>query len=268
MLGDILKDVQVCVPYKLLKEKYLPVVLEKRLNPEIGIDGEALDSDSYKDFLQVASLLRSKGLAITLHAPFHDLAPGAVDKKILETTRQRLSQAWDLIPLFEPLSVVVHTGYDRKRYEERDAWLATALETWTPLVKALEGTKTALAFENVYEKTPIMLKRLLTGLHTEGAGFCFDVGHMNVFSSTDMETWLKELGPFLKQLHLHDNMGDRDDHLALGAGEIPFDALFQAMKKRDLKPILTLEAHKEEWIWKSLEFLSRSESFRRMVSGR
>ena len=264
----ILTAVQICIPFRLLKEKYLPLVLEKRINPEIGIDGNVMDTHSRRAFSEMASLLRHEGLSITLHGPFYDLAPGAMDKKILKATRERLRQAFDLIPLFEPASVVCHTGYDSKRYDEdKDLWLETAMETWAPLAGDLQGTKTTLMLENVYERTPAMLLRLIKGLNTKKVGFCFDTGHMNAFSETNLKGWLDHLGPFVKELHIHDNHGIRDDHLAIGAGNIDFDTLFRYVGENRLNPIITLEAHKEKWIWQSLEALSRSEPFCRIATG-
>lgn len=266
MFEKIIRSIQLCIPFRLLKEKYLPVVLENRINPEIGIDGEVIDTYSKKDFLEMVSILRQEGLLITLHGPFYDLVPGGMDKKMLKATRERLKQAFDLIPVFEPLSIVCHTGYQRKRYHEVEKkWLDTALETWAPLVQYLHGTGTTLMIENVYERTPRMLEKLLRGLNSEKVGFCFDAGHMNVFSETSMQGWLKALGPFLKELHLHDNDGTSDDHLAIGAGKIDFESLFEYVEENRLRPIMTLEAHKEKWIWQSLEALSQSERFCRIV---
>jgi sugar phosphate isomerase/epimerase len=268
-MKETIRSVQVCIPFQLLKGKYLPMVLENRINPEIGISGEIIDTHSRKAFVELASLLHQEALKITLHGPFFDLVPGGMDKKILRATRERLREAFDLIPVFEPMSIVCHTGYDRKRYGDmRDRWLETAVETWTPLIRDLEGTGTVVVLENVYEKTPRMMLKLLNELGSEKAGFCFDGGHMNVFSETDLSGWIKAMAPFLKQLHLHDNSGTRDDHLAIGAGNIDFDLLFACLEQYHLTPIVTLEAHEEEAIWQSLEALSRSERFRRMVKCR
>jgi len=268
MFDEIIKNVQVCIPFRLLREKHLPMVIENRINPEIGIDGETIDTYSPKELSDMARLLRQEGLCVTLHGPFFDLAPGGLDKKILKASRERLRQAFDVIPLFEPKSIVCHTGYDRKRYQEaQDQWLETALETWTPLVKDLRGTATILAIENVYEKTPTMLVRLLNALNADKVGFCFDTGHMNAFSETDMEGWLDALEPFLKQLHLHDNDGTWDAHWAIGTGKVNFDMLFRHIMEKQLKPIITLEAHQEDWLWQSLETLSHSVQFRRLLRG-
>lgn len=266
MFEQIIRNIQICIPFRLLKDKYLPIVLENRINPEIGVDGKVIDTHSKKDFSEIVSILRQEGLLITLHGPFYDLVPGGMDKNMLKATRERLKEVFDLIPVFEPVSIVCHTGYDRKRYNEvRDEWLEIAVETWTPLVEDLKGTQTILLLENVYEKTPTMLQNLLRRLDSENTGFCFDAGHMTVFSETTMEGWLKAVGPFVKELHLHDNDGTWDDHLAIGAGKIDFETLFKYLEGNHLRPIITLEAHKEKWIWQSIEALSRSKRFCRIV---
>jgi sugar phosphate isomerase/epimerase len=266
MNEEIARNVQVCIPWKLLKEKYLPRVLANRINPEIGISGEVIDTHSREEFSEIASLLHKEGLTISLHAPFYDLAPGGMDKKILKATRERLLQLFDLVPMFKPISVVCHTGYDRKRYHEvEDAWLETSVATWTPIVEQLKGTGTALMIENVYEKTPRMLMRLFKALNNEEVGFCFDSGHMRAFSETDMQGWLNELGPRIEELHLHDNDGTEDHHFAIGQGDIDFESLFEYIDENRMRPIITIEAHKEEWLWQSMETLSTSERFRRII---
>ncbi|MBW2036695.1 MAG: sugar phosphate isomerase/epimerase [Deltaproteobacteria bacterium] len=266
MFEDIIKHVQVCIPFRLLKEKYLSLVLKNRINPEIGIDGEVIDTVPEKDFSQIASILHREGLIISMHGPFYDLVPGGLDKKMLKATRERLRQAFELVPVFDPVSIVCHTGYDRKRYyRAEEEWLEAAIETWAPLVEDLQGTRATLMLENVYEKTPRMFLKLLNALNSEKAAFCFDPGHMNLFSEADMEDWLKRLGPFLGELHLHDNKGRHDEHLAIGAGMIDFETIFKYIEENQLRPVITLEAHKEEWVWQSIEALSRSERFCRII---
>jgi sugar phosphate isomerase/epimerase len=267
MVDHVIRHVQVCIPFRLLSEKYLPMIIENRINPEIGIDGKTLDGSSEKEFSRIASILHQEGLSVTLHAPFYDLAPGAMDTLILKATRERLKQIFDLIPLFNPKTLVCHSGYDKKRYyNDQRPWLATSLETWTPLIENLSGTQTVLVIENVYEKNPDILLSLLDGLDKGKSGFCFDTGHMNAFSDTSMQGWLHTLGPYIRQLHLHDNDGTWDRHWALGAGKIDFEALFEYMNAAAIEPVITVEAHREDWMWSSFEALSRSHLFRQYIS--
>ena len=57
-LKRLLAKVQVNVPFKMLKSEYLPLVLKYGINPEIGIDADALDTTSDKAYREVAEILK------------------------------------------------------------------------------------------------------------------------------------------------------------------------------------------------------------------
>jgi sugar phosphate isomerase/epimerase len=66
------------------------------------------------------------------------------------------------------------------------------------------------------------------------------------------------LGPYIGQLHLHDNHGSHDEHLPLGSGKIDFYQLFTYLKSNEIpQPIITLEPHQEEDLWPSLDYLAK-----------
>ncbi len=247
-------EVQVNVPFSSLKGKYLPFVIESRMNPEIGIDDKALDGFCRQDFDDVARLLHQKDLSITLHAPFMDMVPGSPDPLMRKTTVRRLRQAFDLLPIFEPRTIVCHTGFDSRRYPSHvDRWIEASAESWLPLLGIARETGTRVMFENVYESTPDVHLALLSRLESPQAGFCFDVGHWHVFSEAAMGEWLEKLQPFLGQVHLHDNLGDDDAHQAVGSGSIDFQSLFSILKHSSPRPVVTLEPHREEDLMKSIE---------------
>jgi sugar phosphate isomerase/epimerase len=73
-----------------------------------------------------------------------------------------------------------------------------------------------------------------------------------------METWVEALGPFIGQLHLHDNAGRQDDHLPLGGGAIDFPMLFKKLgAMRSVPPLITLEPHREDDLWPSVACLEK-----------
>jgi len=63
MFEDIIKNVQISIPFRMLKERYLPLVLKNRVNPEISFDGGVIDTYSRKDFSEIASILQQEGLS-------------------------------------------------------------------------------------------------------------------------------------------------------------------------------------------------------------
>ena len=243
----------------MLFDSYIDVFVSNKINPEIGFDAYSLDTYTYSDFQEIAQRLRTAGLFITLHAPFMDLSAGSPDQEIREITRFRFNQLLSLIPLFTPKSVVFHTGYDRRRYWPLwDEWVENSLVTWSMIGETLRQADVKLMLENVYENEPEEIVVFFKKLRHLGVGLCLDTGHQAVFSSRPLGVWLESLGPFIGQLHLHDNNGKNDDHLALGEGRIDFKFLFEYLITSGIKPsIITLEPHREEDLWPSLEYLKK-----------
>jgi sugar phosphate isomerase/epimerase len=255
---ELLQQVQINIPFKMLYDTYLDRFLEYRLNPEIGIDAEALERFDLSDYQRIAEKIHARRLSITLHGPFVDLAVGSTDPAIRAATRNRFEQLQELVPIFGPTAVVCHAGYDWKRYSYfRDDWVENSLETWSWLAGSLLEQGSRLMLENVYENNPRDMRRILQLLENHGVGFCLDTGHLNAFGQGDLKQWLEDLGPYIGQLHLHDNNGSDDEHLALGRGKIDFKLLFSYLISHNLpRPIITLEPHQEADLWPSLAYLA------------
>lgn len=259
-MQKIIKKIQVNIPFRMLIESYLDLFIRHRLNPEIGLDALALERYALSDFRNIATQFMEAGLTVTLHGPFMDLSPGSQDPAVRKLTRYRFEQMLELVPLFQPKSVVCHAGYDKLRYAYgRNDWIETSLEMWSWLGSRLKDEGSALMLENVYEEGPGDIRILFDNLQGEEVGFCLDTGHQAAFGQRPLADWIKSLGPFLRQIHLHDNSGKADEHLAPGRGTIDFRPLFDFLKTcpKEQPPIITLEPHTEEDLWPSLEYLEK-----------
>jgi len=257
-MDELKRNVQVNIPFTMLWDSYLERIMEERLNPEIGLDAAALENFSRDDFQSVAEKLNGRELLVTLHGPFMDLSSGSPDPDVWDLTRRRYEQVAELVPLFKPRSVVCHAGFDARRYGFLgEAWYQKSLQMWSWLSRRLFDDGTRLMLENVFEEDPEDLKHLFENLDPEKAGFCLDVGHCSAFGSAPVESWIRCLGPYIEQLHLHDNHGQKDDHLCLGRGRIDFEGVFSLLLKTLKKqPIVTLEPHREEDVWPAFAYLS------------
>ena len=256
--GRLLDQVQVNAPYRQLVDRYLESFLHYGINPEIGFDAHALETFSEEGMAKVARLMEEQGRTITFHGPFMDLGPGGLDERIREVTARRLQRTMELVPLFRPLSIVFHAGYDERRYHaHRAEWLSGSLATWEPLIRQAEEMGVVIHLENVYEQTPEMILTLIEEMDSENLGFCLDMGHMNVFGEVALAEWLDALGPHLKEVHLHDNNGHSDSHGPIGSGTAPFKELFQYLHDQEKRPVVTLEPHEEATLWASLENLEK-----------
>ena len=258
-MEKILRNVQVNIPFVMLWDRYAEEFLSRGLNPEIGIDAVALDRFSQAEFSDMAACLREKGLRVTLHGPFSDLSPGSVDPLIRSVTRHRFGQLLEVAPFFEPIAVVCHAGYEWKRYGYLyEEWFRQSVDTWRWFGEALNRQGIRLVLENVYEAAPEDLAPLFRALLPQNVGFCLDTGHQSAFSRSSLDSWLGGLGHNLAHVHLHDNSGEQDEHLALGCGRIDFSVLFRYLKSHfpESPPVMTLEPHTEDALEPSLIYLS------------
>lgn len=258
MMNSLFSNVHVAVPFFMLRDQYLPLILSDQIQPEIGLDSNVLDTVPFEDFKRVAHELFKAGLRCSFHAPFLDLSLGAMDSKIRKVSLERMEQVLELITLYKPRWVVCHAAYEARHYrDDQERWLKNICESFFRLLPQLEKTRTPLMVENVFEKDTGTLTAFFQALSSPQVRFCLDVGHHRLYSQTDLKDWIGQLGPFLGMLHLHDNHGHLDDHLALGKGSIDFQGFFASLKEGGLQPLITLEPHQEDWVRQSLEFLAR-----------
>ncbi len=248
-------EVFVHIPYSELPT-YLPQVEKERVNLEIFFDADNLDHLRQEDLDTVLSVLRKGRLKCTLHGPYQDLSPGSPDAKIREATFHRFIQTIELADRLKPELVVFHPGFDAWHFQEIvEQWFTNSLDTWQRVLKSSEGVGVPLALENVFETAPDNLLQLVSNIGSPRLGLCFDTGHYNVFAKRPLSRWIEMFRPFLMEVHLHDNHGKLDEHLALGEGNFPFDELFGLLRRSESSPLLTIEAHNEKAARQSLVLL-------------
>lgn len=241
------------IPYHKI-EKYIYFLKENRVNLEIYFASDDLERINDSDILELKERLDYHP-SLNIHAPFMDLSPGAVDSKVRAVTIQRFLQVFDVANMLKPEVVVFHSGYEKWKYAQRiDIWLERSLLTWGTLLPRAMTLGTRIAIENIFEDDPTNLRLLMEEMESKDFGICFDTGHCNLFSKTPLVEWLRQLKPYIIELHLHDNRGDADTHNAIGEGTFDFTTLFSMLKDKNL--IYTIEAHTPEDVLKSLERLN------------
>lgn len=256
-LAALIDRVQVNIPFPFLQAGYLEKFLRRGLNPEIGLDAYSLGHYSPGAFRRVAQAFQGAGRRITVHGPFQDLAPGSLDDGVLAASRRRLRQAFRYLPVFRPFAIVCHLGYEARHYRwDQERWLARAAATWKELAQLAAREGVTVMLENVYETEPELFVEVLDRVGAPNLKVCFDAGHLLAFSTGDFPHWLKTLAPVIGHLHLHDNEGDEDNHLALGAGRVPLQETLDYLASRGRRPSVTLEPHQEGSLEPSLNYLA------------
>lgn len=246
-----MRNIHVHIPYQRVEE-HINLLKKEGLSPEIYFSSTFLDRINEEDIISLREKLDSPSLSI--HAPFMDLSPGAVDSKVREVTISRFSSILDIAEILKPVTIVFHSGYEKWKYAHKiDVWLEGSMKTWPELIKRAQKLGVRIAIENIFEDEPSNLAILMRELHSENFGLCFDTGHCNLFSKVPLSEWLDILSPYIFELHLHDNDKTFDSHLPIGDGTFDFDLFFKRL--RDIDCLYTIEAHTPERVIKSIERL-------------
>jgi sugar phosphate isomerase/epimerase len=245
-------NIHAHVPYGRLAE-HLDFAIANRINPEVFFPAEALDHLIWEELASLAGIIHSAGLRTTIHAPYLDLNPGAIDPSIRAASRHRIQQVLKAAELLSPDVIVVHPGYDDLHYgDNRLVWLKNSIDFWREFVPKAHEIGTILAIENIYEKEPSTIKALIEAVDEPCFRHCFDIGHWHMFTTVTLDEWFSELGEYIAESHIHDNHGTSDEHLPVGEGVINFAQFFPLLNQYAPAAVWTVEAHNTEHLQRAM----------------
>ena len=137
--------------------------------------------------------------------------------------------------------LVLHLG------DRGDAWNPRTIEN---ALTALEHLQTyarplgvRLLVENIQNEvtTPAHLLEILHAGHFDDVGVCLDLGHAHL--GDGVADALAQLSDRIRSSHIHDNHGEKDEHLWPGDGTIDFPAALAGLRQAKQQPAGVLEIH-------------------------
>ncbi len=176
--------------------------------------------------------------AMTLHAPFNELFPCAIDPKARALAAERYRQAAELAREYGAKKLVVHGGYHPYIYYEQ-WYVEQSIIFWKEFLREDPGVQIVL--ENVLEPKPQMLLDIARGVEDPRLGLCLDIGHVNTYSQIPVMQWLEILAPYLRHFHVHNNDGSWDTHSPLDQGNIPVKEFLERAQRLCADASFTLE---------------------------
>lgn len=237
---------------KLAAERSLQFEYDDFFDPALLDDKDALE----RRIALYQGLGRPAGRD-TLHGAFFDIIPFSWDGGIRRHSLYRMQQSVEIAGRLGCKGVVFHTGLtpglvgDRKY---RSNWLEVMEATMRTLLAQDDAIE--IYCENMFDESPLELADLAEALKEEKRfGICLDIAHMMLVTG-EPEQWFDALGPHIRHYHVNDNHLKRDEHLALGCGEINWelmDALTGRNGSRDCS--MLLEVNGLDKIKTSLEYL-------------
>lgn len=141
---------------------------------------------------------------------------------------------------------VIHPGYTAWSFSWRDA-LQALDQSLCNLAPLQEELGIRLAVENMPKSDWLFFHE--PGLDLHGMGLVLDVGHAQTCGTLNEFLDCSELA----HVHLHDNLGQNDEHLPLGKGCIDFGSVLRAIEEKGITA--ALEQKTEGGVQESLEAL-------------
>ncbi len=177
----------------------------------------------------------------TLHGSFYDIVVSSSDKAIREASQMRVRQSLCVARTLGVRGVVFHTGtignFKNRPYET--GWLSGNVSFWREVCE--EYGDLQIWMENMFDTTPDLLRALAEQMaDVPNFGVCLDYAHARVFGG-DPGEWLSQLAPFIRHMHINDNDGLADLHLAVGKGVIDWKTFDAQVRSLENAPSVLVE---------------------------
>lgn len=206
-------------------------------------------SDGPHCLFRSEEICHSFDLRYTVHAPVADTNIASDNEHLRKATIRVLGDLAGICDQIGAGQLVIHPGHIWG--EEMWRFARAALDrSLAELAAIQEDVNVRFAIENMGAWNICFFREpgFLDLLDDLDLGFALDVGHAHV--NGNLEAFLERGGA--THIHLHDNHGHRDDHLACGKGMIDFRRVMAALPPGITKVVEPISFQHYE---KSLEYL-------------
>ena len=191
-------------------------------------------SDGPHDLFSCEEVCHSFDLWYTVHAPVADINIASENEHLRRATIRVLEDLVELCDRLGAKQLVIHPGHIWG--EEMQSIAGQALDRSLADLAAIQpdvGVRLAIENMGAWDICFFRETGFLDRLADLGLGFALDVGHAHV--NGNLEAFLERGGA--THVHLHDNHGARDEHLACGEGEIDFGRIMAALPRSVTKVV-------------------------------
>ena len=185
-------------------------------------------SDSQHSLYDQKEACFSYNLQYTVHSPCADLNIACSNETIRQAGIRVIRDMAEICDEIDASVLVIHPGYVDAPFCDRQS--RASLERSLNEIAAIgEEYSVAPAIENLghWDVCHFRYPGFIEILEGKGIPFVLDVGHAHL--NRCLEEFLKLGRPV--HVHLHDNNGHGDEHLACGAGSIDFSCIIPKVPK-------------------------------------
>jgi sugar phosphate isomerase/epimerase len=195
---------------------------------------------------QIMAILADTGMPVICHLPCFvytpDLTP-AIRRASLDEMKHSLDAAAGI----NVHKAVLHPGYiTGMGMFAMDAAKKYAHTALTAIVAHARDLNIQLCFENMFPSYHLNFEpESFEDLFKEfpGLKMTLDTGHANIGDpeQTRLGQFVTRLAPYIGHVHISDNFGKKDDHMAVGKGNIDFKSLVSSLKQAGYDDTITFE---------------------------
>lgn len=205
------------------------------------------------------NLLENENVEPTVHASFFDLNMGSYYPKVRDFTVDRIKQSIDFSSSIKSNLITVHPGYFNIPEHEK-LWKKLKQKFHETLTECNEFAKergVKIGLENI--QVPYFFYSNFEELasftqNRENIYITLDIGHNYLLKKKnqvknpekEISKEIKEFKKSISHIHLHDNHGNRDEHLPPGDGEINFDPIIETLVEIGYENNIVVEVHAKE----------------------
>jgi sugar phosphate isomerase/epimerase len=179
----------------------------------------------------------SFSLKYSVHGPIADINIASIYPEFREASVNLHRRAIAASAAAGAELYIIHPGYTPWSFCWRDAMLCLD-QSLTEIEPLQEELGIRLAVENMPRSDWLFFNKPDLDLH--GMGLVMDVGHAHTCGT--INEFLRH--PALTHVHLHDNSGEGDEHLALGQGRIDLLPVLRAIDEKNLTAALEQKTEK------------------------
>lgn len=204
------------------------------------------------------NILNSFNLQYTIHAPFMDVNIASLSSKSRANSIEQIKDSINLANEIDAGVVVVHPGLvpfllkdqPEKIYEIADKSIEE-LGKYSDDLGITTTIENMPAFESMIYQD---MNRLNETLEKFDMGMTLDIGHAHHSGISPNEMYFDSI----KHIHVHDNFGDDDSHLAFGEGSIDLKGIINDFEKKNYDGIYIIEVNDYDSIKKSYEYMKEN----------
>ncbi len=188
----------------------------------------------------------------SIHGPYLDLYPGASDHTTRKLTLACFERVYQIAINLDIRHLLFHHNYDPSAGTPAQ-WLEYSCEFWQTYLTG-KSTDIHIHLENVMDTNPQLIAAVVQRVARPNLDVALDIGHVHAYSNVSLSAWITQLGNLTGYVHLHDNHGREDDHLALGCGSINLIDTLNALSKHAPEAIWSIESggrkmhHSIQWL--------------------